>query len=63
MYINKTTRSYVLIGTLKGGGYDCETDRLNTFDGSNNGLWCKVSTHMSWIKSTMDSLGEKVCTN
>ena len=44
MYYNKTTSRYVLIGTVKGGGYDCKTDKVK----SSEGLWNKVSAHI-WI--------------
>ena len=61
MYLDKTTRRYVLIGTLKGQGYSCKYDTVDTFEGSTNGLWNKVSSHMEWIQDTMEELGEKVC--
>ena len=57
MYYNKTTSRYVLIGTVKGGGYDCKTDEVK----SSEGLWNKVSAHMDWIRETMEGLGEKIC--
>ena len=61
MYLDKTTRRYVLIGTLKGQGYSCKYDTVDTFEGSTNGLWNKVSSHMEWIQDTMEELREKVC--
>ena len=61
MFFNETTWSYVLIGTVQGGGYDCRQNKVNTFEGSTNGLWNKVSAHMDWIKITLDSMGEQVC--
>ena len=61
MYYNKTTSRYVLIGTVHGGGYDCRNDRVTKFEGSDNGLWNKVSAHMEWIKDTMEGLGETIC--
>jgi len=61
MYYNKTTFRYVLIGTVHGGGYDCRYDTVSNFEGSDNGLWNKVSAHMEWIKDTMEELGETIC--
>jgi len=61
MYYNKTTSRYVLIGTVYGGGYDCKRDRVTLFEGSNNGVWNKVSAHMWWIQNVMAGLGENVC--
>merc|ERR1719315_288226 len=61
MYYNKTTSRYVLIGTVYGAGYDCRTDKVSKFEGSENGVWNKVSAHMEWIKDTMEELGETVC--
>ena len=61
MYFNKTTFRYVLIGTVQGNGYDCETDAVYEFAGSTNGVWNKVSAHMQWIQDTMEELGEKGC--
>ena len=63
MFFNKTTQSFVLIGTVNGGGYDCRTDLVDTFEESTNGVWNKVSAHMDWIKKTMDELGETSCKN
>ena len=63
MYFNRTRRSFVLIGTVNGGGYDCRTDQVSTFEGSRNGVWNKVSAHMDWIKITMNELGETICSN
>ena len=61
MYRNESSGRYVLIGTVQGGGYDCRTDKVNIFEGSENGLWNKVSAHMEWIQETMERLGENVC--
>ena len=61
MYYNNTTSRYVLIGTVYGAGYDCRTDKVSKFEGSENGVWNKVSAHMEWIKDTMEELGETVC--
>ena len=61
MYYNNATSRYVLIGTVYGGGYDCRTDKVSKFEGSENGVWNKVSAHMEWIKDTMEGLGETIC--
>jgi len=61
MYYNNATSRYVLIGTVQGGGYDCRYDTVATFEGSDNGVWNKVSAHMEWIRDTMEGLGEKIC--
>ena len=61
MYYNQTTSRYVLIGTVYGAGHDCRTDKVKYFEGSDNGVWNKVSAHMEWIKDTMEGLGETIC--
>ena len=61
MYYEKKSNQYVLIGTVKGHGYDCRDDNVTKFEGSTNGVWNKVSAHMEWIQDTMDKLGEKGC--
>jgi hypothetical protein len=61
MYYNKRKASYVLIGTVKGGGYDCHEDKTFTFEKSTNGLWNKVSYWVDWIKKLMDEMGETAC--
>ena len=61
MYYNETTSRYVLIGTVQGHVYDCRMDRVAKFEGSDNGVWNKVSAHMEWIKDTMEGLGETIC--
>ena len=63
MYFNDTTSTYSIIGTVNGNGYDCRTDTVTTFEGSDNGLWNNVSAHMDWIQETMEKLGQKVCKN
>ena len=63
MYFNQSTQSFVLIGTVHGGGYDCKKDKVRSFEGSKNGVWNKVNAHMGWIKRTMHILGEKICKN
>ena len=52
---------WILIGTVNGGGYDCRTDRKIEIDGSDNGVWNKVSYHVDWIKKTAQELGETLC--
>ena len=52
---------WILIGTVNGGGYDCRTDRKTEIDGSDNGVWNKVSYHVDWIKKTAQELGETLC--
>ena len=49
----------ILIGTVSGTGYDCKTDRVNTVEGSDNGLWNKVSVWVDWITKTMKLLHEQ----
>ena len=61
MYNNRTTNKWTLIGTVSGDGYDCRTDRVSTVEGSNNGLWNKVASHMKWVEKTMANLGEPLC--
>merc|ERR1719431_2176680 len=61
MYYNQTTSRYVLIGTVQGEGYNCRTGGVGSFEGSDNGVWNKVSAHMEWIKDTMEGLGENIC--
>ena len=63
MYFNTSVSRYVLIGTVKGAGYDCKTNTVNKFEGSTNALWNKVTAHMDWIKDTLNKLGEKGCWN
>ena len=61
MYFDSSSGRYVLIGTVQGGGYDCRHDTVAVFEGSDNGVWNKVSAHMEWILDTMEELGEKTC--
>ena len=56
MHYSSTTHKYSLIGTVQGVGYDCRKDEVNEFEGSDNGLWNKVSFHVDWIKRTMREL-------
>ena len=48
-------------GTVNGGGYDCKKDKSNSFEGSYNGIWNKVSHHVEWIKTTALELGDSFC--
>jgi len=61
MYFDSSSGRYVLIGTVQGGGYDCRHDTVAVFEGSDNGVWNKVSAHMEWIQQTMGRLGQRVC--
>ena len=54
-------QQYVLIGTLVGMGYDCGQDRTVTFQGSDNGIWNKVSFHMEFIQNMLLENDEKLC--
>jgi len=49
MYQNITTGKYILIGTVQGGGFNCQTGNVNLFEESDNGIWNKVSYHVDWI--------------
>ena len=61
MYYNPSKRSYELIGTVQGSGYDCRTNTVATFENSEDGLWNKVSHWVDWIKGEMQKLGEESC--
>ena len=61
MYYNKASAAFTIIGTVNGNCYYCRTNQVNTFEGSRNGLWNKVSAHIGWIQDTMDYYGERVC--
>ena len=61
MHFNKASKAFTIIGTVHGGGYDCRTNHVTHFEGSDNGVWNKVSAHMGWIKKTVKELGEKAC--
>ena len=45
-------RPRTLVATLRGGGYDCETN--NRTDGISD--WNKVSTHLPWIRSIIGNM-------
>ena len=57
MFYNDTISKYVLIGTVFGNGYDCDTDTVSTPEG----VWNRVSAHMEWIQEKMEELGECMC--
>ena len=61
MYLNETTSSYILIGTVRGNGFDCRTARVVLFEGQTDGMWNKVQAHMEWIVENMRELGEMIC--
>jgi len=44
---------FVLIGTVQGSGFNCITGHYTMFEGSDNGVWNKVSAHSDWIKKAM----------
>ena len=52
---------WLLAGTLMGMGYDCWSDKVKLFEGSDNGVWNKVSTQVPFIHRTMRTYGEKTC--
>lgn len=61
MHFDTARNAWVLIGTVQGNGYDCRTGTTSLYEGSDNGLWNKVSTHVNWIKSTLRKLQEPYC--
>ena len=55
---------YVLIGTLKGGGYNCYNGGIDKFPkkvGIEVGTWNKVSHWVDWIRGQMKIMGEEMC--
>jgi len=40
---------WVVIGTVKGGGFDCRDGTVDAFDGHKEGVWNRVSAHTTWI--------------
>jgi hypothetical protein len=42
MYRDEASKKWIIIGTVNGGGFDCRTGEVNTFEGTDNGLWNKV---------------------
>ena len=67
MHFNNITGRWSLIGTVQGSGYNCKTGSVGSFEGSDNGLWNKVSFHIDWIKKMMkeerSSRDEEGCPN
>ena len=61
MYFNKARGSYEIIGTLAGGGYSCLRNKVYDFEGSQNGLWNKISSWIGWIKVEMNRYQEEQC--
>jgi len=61
MIQSKKTKRWTLIGTVMGQGYDCTHNVVDTLEGSNNGVWNKVSSHSKWLKKTMKKLKEPIC--
>ena len=61
MYLDPSTQSYVLIGTVQGSGYDCRSGETTEVEGSNNGMWNKVSNHVDFVKKVMREMGETPC--
>merc|ERR1711874_235377 len=43
-----TSKRWTIIGTLKGGGYNCRSDTLN-----GKGSWNKVTAHLDWINKVL----------
>jgi len=54
-------QQWILIGTLMGMGFDCWSDKIKLFEGSDNGIWNKISAHVEFIHKTMRDLNEKTC--
>ena len=61
MNFNPSSKAFTIIGTLYGGGYNCKTDHVEQFEGYSVGVWNKVSSHMDWIRETVEEFGEKAC--
>jgi len=59
MYFNKARGSYEIIGTLAGGGYSCVRNKVHFFEGSQNGIWNKISNWIGWIKVEMNRYQEE----
>merc|ERR1712215_465553 len=53
MYKDPKTGRYVIIGTVQGGGYNCGTDKTQTVDGTDNGIWNNVSYWADWVKQNI----------
>ena len=50
---------WILVGTLLGMGYDCWSDKVKLFEGSDNGVWNGVSPQVTFIHRIMRKYGEK----
>jgi len=61
MYLDPSTQSYMLIGTVQGSGYDCRSGETIEVEGSSNGMWNKVSNHVDFVKKVMTEMGETPC--
>ena len=61
MYFNKARGSYEIIGSLAGGGYSCVRNKVHFFEGSQNGIWNKISNWIGWIKVEMNRYQEEQC--
>ena len=51
------------LGTVQGHGYDCRTDDTYTIEGTKDGIWNKVSSHVPWIMQILKKYGEELCLN
>jgi len=45
---------WVIIGTLMGGGYNCQNDETATFEGKEVSVWNKVSAQTDWILKALN---------
>jgi len=61
MYLNQRTLKYVVIGTVRGNGYDCRDGTVANFEKTTFGLWNKVSNWVDFTKGVMRAMGEPVC--
>jgi len=50
MHQDPTTKRWTIIGTVRGGGYDC---RSGTWNHNRKGGWNKVTAHLDWIKDIL----------
>jgi len=46
---NSDSSRWVIIGTVRGGGYNCKDGEVNELEGHDDGIWNKVSAHTEWI--------------
>jgi len=53
MYQDPDSDRWVIIGTLKGSGFDCRTGKMHSQEGKKEGYWNKVSAHTNWILETL----------